>query len=64
MAISVLLGVLLGCGAAWLIELLDRRIRSAEDLAEMLQLPVLAVIERPRQPRFAFWRRALLPAPR
>lgn len=64
MLIALLAGVLLGCGAAWLIELLDRRIRSAEDLAEMLQLPVLAVIERPRQPRFAFWRRALLPAPK
>jgi len=64
MLMALLAGVLLGCGAAWLIELLDRRIRSAEDLAEMLQLPVLAVIERPRQPRLAFWRRALLPAPR
>ena len=58
MAITVLLGMLLGGGAAFLLELLDRRVRSAEDLAEMLQLPVLAVIERPRKPvRLLFWRR-------
>jgi len=58
MAISVLLGLLLGGGAAFLLELLDRRVRSADDLADMLQLPVLAVIERPRRPgRLLFWRR-------
>lgn len=50
MAASVLLGLLLGGGAAFLLELLDRRIRSAGDLAEMLQVPVLAVLERPRSP--------------
>jgi succinoglycan biosynthesis transport protein ExoP len=64
MAMAVIAGILLGCGAAFLLELLDRRIRSAEDLAEMLQLPVLAVIEHPRQRRLAFWRRPALPAPR
>ncbi len=58
MAITVLLGLLLGGGAAFLLELLDRRVRSADDLTEMLQLPVLAVIERPRKPgRLLFWRR-------
>jgi hypothetical protein len=33
-------------------------VRSIHDLAEMLQLPVLGVIVRPRkQSRLAFWRR-------
>ena len=58
MSITVLLGLLLGGGAAFLLELLDRRVRSADDLAEMLQLPVLAVITPPRKPgRLLFWRR-------
>jgi succinoglycan biosynthesis transport protein ExoP len=58
MAITVLLGLLLGGGAAFLLEFLDRRVRSADDLAEMLQLPVLAVIAPPRKPgRLLFWRR-------
>lgn len=65
MAIAFLAGILLGVAAAFLREMLDRRIRSAEDLADMLQLPVLAVIERPRQPRrIPFLRRLALPAPR
>ncbi len=58
MSITVLLGLLLGGGAAFLLELLDRRVRSADDLAEMLQLPVLAIITPPRKPgRLLFWRR-------
>lgn len=58
MAVTLMLGLLLGGGAAFLLELLDRRVRSADDLTEMLQLPVLAVIERPRKPgRLLFWRR-------
>lgn len=58
MAITVLLALLLGSGAAFLLEMLDRRVRSADDLAEMLQLPVLAIIERPSKPsRLLFWRR-------
>lgn len=64
MAITLLLGLLVGGGAAFLLEFLDRRVRSAGDLAEMLQLPVLAVIERPQNTRkLLFWRRpvALLP---
>lgn len=58
MAISGIVGVLLGGGIAFLLELLDRRVRSIVDLAEMLQLPVLAVIERPRlkqQGRLVTW---------
>jgi polysaccharide biosynthesis transport protein len=52
--------LIFACGAALGAELLDRRIRTPEDLAEMLQLPVLAVIERSRLPR----RLAQPPAPR
>jgi uncharacterized protein involved in exopolysaccharide biosynthesis len=57
--IAIALGVLLGGGAAFLLEMLDRRVRSAADLAEMLQLPVLGVIVRPgAQKRLAFRRRS------
>lgn len=51
MAITLALGLLLGTGSAFLLEFLDRRVRSADDLADMLQIPVLAVIERPSKPR-------------
>lgn len=56
MAIAV--GVVLGVGAAMMLEMLDKRVRSVHDLAEMLQLPVLGVIVRARsRRRLAFWRR-------
>jgi succinoglycan biosynthesis transport protein ExoP len=42
--LSIFLGALFGVGAALVLEILDRRIRSADDLADMLQLPVLGVI--------------------
>jgi succinoglycan biosynthesis transport protein ExoP len=42
--LAIFMGSFLGVGAAVVRELLDRRIRSADDLAEMLQLPVLAVM--------------------
>jgi len=45
-ALSVFLGTFLGVGIAFLLEFIDRRIRSAEDLFEMLQMPVLGVIKR------------------
>lgn len=58
MAVTLLLGLVFAGGAAFLLELLDRRVRSADDLAEMLQLPVLAIIEGPSKPgRLLFWRR-------
>jgi chain length determinant protein EpsF len=41
---AIVLGTLLGVGAAVLLELMQRRVRSAEDLAEMLGVPVLGVI--------------------
>jgi chain length determinant protein EpsF len=46
LVIAIVLGMVLGGGAAFGLERLDRRIRSADDLAEMLQLPVLGVIQR------------------
>ena len=64
LAMAVFFGFLLGGSAAFLLELIDRRVRSAEDLAEMLQLPVLVVIEPPRRPLLAFWRPKILTAPR
>jgi chain length determinant protein EpsF len=42
--IAIFLGTLLGVGTALLLELMQRRVRSAEDLAETLGVPVLAVI--------------------
>lgn len=42
--VAVFLGLLLGCGVAVLREMLDRRLRSADDVAEILALPVLAVL--------------------
>ena len=48
---SLLAGILLGAGTAYGLEMLNRRIRCVEDLADMLQLPVLAVIEQPKQPK-------------
>jgi chain length determinant protein EpsF len=57
--ISVGAGLLLGAGLAFLVELLDRRVRCVDDLALGLQLPVLSVIgrARPRRPRELLFRR-------
>ena len=45
--LSTFLGTLLSVGAALVLELLDRRVRSAEDLEQMLELPVLADLTPP-----------------
>ena len=42
--IAIFLGILLGVGTALLLELMQRRVRSAEDLAKTLGVSVLAVI--------------------
>ncbi|MFX8389379.1 hypothetical protein ABTL55_19145, partial [Acinetobacter baumannii] len=42
--LSVFVGGLLGIGTALMMELLNRRIRSPEDLTEVLEIPVLAVL--------------------
>jgi uncharacterized protein involved in exopolysaccharide biosynthesis len=57
MVMAVALGLFFGAGAAFLLEMVNRRIRSVSDLAEVLPLPVLGVIGRPPRRRRAFWRR-------
>ena len=42
--ISIFLGTVLGVGVALMLELSNRRVRSAEDLLETIDLPVLATI--------------------
>jgi polysaccharide biosynthesis transport protein len=42
--ISIFLGTLLAVGVALMLELRNRRVRSVEDLAEVIDLPVLATI--------------------
>lgn len=62
--LSVFLGTLLAVGAALVLELLDRRVRSAEDLEQTLELPVLADLAPPQGPavgvfaRLTRWRSA------
>jgi succinoglycan biosynthesis transport protein ExoP len=46
--VSIFLGTLLGVGAALMLELRNRRVRSADDLAEALDLPLLACISSTR----------------
>ena len=55
---AIFLGTLCGVGAAFMLEILDRRVRSAQDVSEMLQLPMLGVIPRRKRPgRFSIARR-------
>ncbi|MBN8761332.1 MAG: chain length determinant protein EpsF [Thiobacillus sp. 65-69] len=42
--LSLFLGTLLGVGVGFLVELLDRRVRSGQDVAEALGVPVLAEV--------------------
>ena len=42
--VSIFLGTLLGVGLALMLELMNRRVRSADDLAEALNMPVLGSI--------------------
>lgn len=46
MVLSVILGIFLGLGFGLLAEMVDRRVRSAEDLVDILQVPVLGIIKR------------------
>lgn len=49
MLLSVIIGLLIGVGLAFLLEYLDRTIRTEEDIERYLQLPVLSVIPRAEQ---------------
>lgn len=51
-ALSIFVGALLGVATALLRELLDRRVRSAQDLVQSLDLPVLGVMLRPSRGLF------------
>ncbi len=63
--VSVFLGTALGLLAAVIHELLDRRLRSAQDLAGVADLPLLAVIPRADAvPRSAWWQRLRSPGKR
>ncbi len=44
LAAGILLGGLSGFGLAWLRDLLDHRLKSVDEVAEILQLPVLGVV--------------------
>lgn len=64
LAVSVFLGGLLGMFFGLLVEMLDRRVRSDEDLKAILQAPVLGAVdlrgERSRAGRFARFKPAFL----
>ncbi|MEC5218502.1 succinoglycan biosynthesis transport protein ExoP [Actimicrobium sp. GrIS 1.19] len=44
--IGLVAGIMLGMGGAFLLELSDRRVRSAQDLRDVAGLPVLAILKR------------------
>lgn len=46
-ALSVFVGTLLALGAAFLLEMLDRRVRSFDDIAMAVGLPVIGVLPKP-----------------
>lgn len=48
MILSFFLGSMLGVGSALLVELMDRRVRSAFDISEVLGVPVFAVVSAPK----------------
>ena len=57
--ITIILGALVGIGVAFMLEILDKRIRSVHDLTEMLQVPVLGVVGNSRsRGRLTFARRS------
>jgi chain length determinant protein EpsF len=58
--IASFIGLLLGVGLALLVEMANRRIRSVEDIAQALDLPVIGVLALPRKP---FLERARLSLP-
>ena len=62
--LSIFLGVLLAVGVALLLELTDRRVRSADDVVAALDLPVLGTLPKPNAKRFTAGHRALPAAPR
>jgi uncharacterized protein involved in exopolysaccharide biosynthesis len=56
--IALFMGTMLGVGIGFLVELLDRRVRSGQDIAAALEIPVLAEVR--RRGRFADMLRRLI----
>ncbi len=54
--VAIFLGGMLGVGAALMLELTQRRIRSAEDLAQLIELPVLAQLDSTQRASGKGWR--------
>lgn len=52
-ALSIFLGGLLALGTALLLELMDRRVRSVDDVIAALDLPVIGVLPRPGAKRWS-----------
>jgi succinoglycan biosynthesis transport protein ExoP len=53
-SLSIVAGLILALGAVFLLELFDRRVRTVDGVAELLDLPVLGVLPRPgRKGQFA-----------
>src|SRR5690606_1765346 len=46
-ALSVVVGLMLAVAAALLIEWVDRRVRTSEDVVELLDLPLIGVLPKP-----------------
>ena len=46
MLLAVFLGTLLGVGLGFLVELLDRRVRSGQDIVAGLEIPVLGEVSK------------------
>ena len=59
--VSIFLGTLLGVGAALMLELADRRVRSADDLAQAFDIPVLAELSPPSERARGFFARIFRP---
>ena len=59
---AIFLGTFLALGVAFVLELVDRRVHTVDDLGELLQLPVLAVVPRRRLPAPASPRKLAAPA--
>ncbi|MBL8376618.1 MAG: chain length determinant protein EpsF [Burkholderiales bacterium] len=53
--VAVFLGIFLGVGLAFMRELANRRVRSAEDLSELIGLPLLATIPKADLPGRSFF---------
>ena len=60
-ALAVFLGILLAVAMALLLELMDRRVRSADDVVAALELPVLGTLPTPKAKRYVAGNRSLAP---